>query len=542
MIKKATAVCLIILTVFLTLTSCGKSKEIIPIMSISSDPMCFDPQATDNDNAKNIIYNCFEGLVRLDENYNIVPGVAESWDISDDGLQYTFHLSEKSKWQLQDPQKKLFPKGYDFSKFGTVVTAADFEFALKRAISPETECSEAEKLFIIENAEAINNGKADISTLGVKAEGNNKLIIRLCQKNEDLLRLLTLPFAMPCKEEFFNLTHAKYGLGVRYTLCNGAYYIRTWLDDNYVTLGKVKEYSGSIKAKAASIYFYVNEDNASACEKVIQHSYDAAYVDSENVNIIDSNDNVKRVGKENVVYGLCLNCKSGILTNKNLRMALFSATKIYETEKIEGCSSVAEGLVPLCCRYGGKSYRDVAGNVRMPQYNEKEALRLWLKGLKEEELPKTEIRIICPSGFTETMQKVIQVWQRVFGTSITAKVTETEKEEISKNVESGNYVAAVTDIKADSAAVCDFLKIFTTGNKLNLPGYSNVNFDNSISSIYKEKINPVSEYKRLEQMLIDECIFYPIGNFSESVVFNKEINGMYMLPAGEGIIMTGSEK
>lgn len=87
----------------------------------SSEPGSLDPPLAQGTHESWILENCFEGLMTFDENGNLVEGMAESYEVSEDGLTYTFKLRDDITWSNGDP-----------------VTAHDFEYAWKRALDPET--------------------------------------------------------------------------------------------------------------------------------------------------------------------------------------------------------------------------------------------------------------------------------------------------------------------------------------------------------------------------------------------------------------------
>ena len=218
MFKRILSILLISVFLIGTFAACGDDDDISLIMPIASDPMCVDPQIAETDVAKTIVLNCYEGLVRLDEEYKIIPGVAESWTVSPDGLTYTFKLRQDTNWQLLKAYKDVLADENYMENFETAVTAYDFEFALRRAVDKTTDSPDAQKLYCIRNARAIHLGDAEKSSLGVKATDAFTLTITLERANPDFLRVLTLPLCMPCNEEFFNSTRAKYGLETKYNL------------------------------------------------------------------------------------------------------------------------------------------------------------------------------------------------------------------------------------------------------------------------------------------------------------------------------------
>lgn len=95
----------------------GKPKDQVFRMNLASEPPTLDPGLSQDNTSNTIINAVFEGLVRKGEDGTELPGVAESWDISEDGLKYVFHLRQDAKWSNGDP-----------------VTANDFEYAWKRVL------------------------------------------------------------------------------------------------------------------------------------------------------------------------------------------------------------------------------------------------------------------------------------------------------------------------------------------------------------------------------------------------------------------------
>ena len=127
--NKLRKICAVALTLALGMSvfaGCGKDDNSAKggrnlIYNLGADPETIDPTLNTASDAGTIIENAFEGLMRLDENEKAVPGVAEKMDVSDDKLEYTFHLRKNAKWSDGEP-----------------VTAKDFEFSWVRALTKET--------------------------------------------------------------------------------------------------------------------------------------------------------------------------------------------------------------------------------------------------------------------------------------------------------------------------------------------------------------------------------------------------------------------
>lgn len=521
----------------ISLCACGGSSEDILILPIESDPICLDPQVADSKEAKLMIANCFEGLVRLDKDYKIIPGVAESWEISKDGLTYTFKLRKDTHWKLLNSFEDVLPEGYK-DTYRTQVIAADFVYGISRALDPATQAGDAEKLFSIKNASAVNSGKQPTSALGISAQDDSTLVITLERADPDFLRILTLPVAMPCHEEFFKATHAKYCLDLKYTFCNGPFYLSRWAEDNTLSMYKNDEYKGNVKVNPDELYFYVNTEEASVVKKIRQRTYDCAFLSEAAKNELSDNDKLSNYSTENMIYGLCFNCSDSVLSDEDMRRALAMVTKTSELTA-NSDNAFTKGIVPDCVRYGENSYREAAGNVSGIAYNEQQALTLWKKGLKKLDITTAEVIITCAEENAPLMQQTIQNWQRVFSTSILAKVEVKTAEQISTMIYNTSYQVLYHKITTDSSTVTDTLKKFTSDSSSNIFGFADKNYDKTVNSI----ITTYSGAAKLngcvnaEKYILDKAVFLPMLGGSSYAVVNKGVDGLYFAPAFESVCM-----
>lgn len=521
----------------ISLCACGGSSEDILILPIESDPICLDPQVADSKEAKLMIANCFEGLVRLDKDYKIIPGVAESWEISKDGLTYTFKLRKDTHWKLLNSFEDVLPEGYK-DTYRTQVIAADFVYGISRALDPATQAGDAEKLFSIKNASAVNSGKQPTSALGISAQDDSTLVITLERADPDFLRILTLPVAMPCHEEFFKATHAKYCLDLKYTFCNGPFYLSRWAEDNTLSMYKNDEYKGNVKVSPDELYFYVNTEEASVVKKIRQRTYDCAFLSEAAKNELSDNDKLSNYSTENTIYGLCFNCSDSVLSDEDMRRALAMVTKTSELTA-NSDNAFTKGIVPDCVRYGENSYREAAGNVSGIAYNEQQALTLWKKGLKKLDITTAEVVITCAEENAPLMQQTIQNWQRVFSTSILAKVEVKTAEQISTMIYNTSYQVLYHKITTDSSTVTDTLKEFTSDSSSNIFGFADKNYDKTVNSI----ISTYSGAAKLngcvnaEKYILDKAVFLPMLGGSSYAVVNKGVDGLYFAPAFESVCM-----
>ncbi len=537
MIKKITAFIMICAVLICTFAACGDDDDIALIMPISSDPLCLDPQIAETDEAKLIIANCYEGLVRLNSDYEIIGGVAESWHVSDNGLTYTFNLRKGTNWQLLKSYSTVLDDDNYMENFKTQVTANDFRFALRRALDPITDSPDAEKLYCIKNARAIHSGNAKKEDLGVKVVDDYTLVITLERANPDFLRLLTLPICMPCNEEFFNATHAKYGLQLKYTFCNGPFYLARWAESNSLVMYKNEGYIGAEKVKPTAVYFNVNDDEESVVSKLKQLTYHTAFISDEAYHGLTDNKKIRFSVSENSVKGLAFNCADSVLSNADLRKALVMLINPDEIAKPEAALKKAEGIVPDCCRFANKSYTKASVTAAALEPDENAAFELWQKGLKALGTDSASVKIICTEEYSAQMQNAIQNWQRVLSTAIVAKVEVLSESDLNDAIKNDKFQIAVTEIKSETSTATDLLKNFTTENRKNIFNYSDPTYDKMFDEIINVKSGDdiLKSMKNAEQYLINNAVFCPLFTYGDYLAISSEAESIVPSPAFQSI-------
>ena len=153
---RATLAALAVSTVVVVGSAPSALAEIVLHRGNGSEPQTLDQAHTSIDVEANILKDLYEGLTVYDAGGKIIPGVADAWAVSEDGLTYTFQIRDAAKWSNGDP-----------------VTADDFVFSFRRIEDPKEAAGYANILYPIKNAEAINTAKEGaavaLDTLGVKA-------------------------------------------------------------------------------------------------------------------------------------------------------------------------------------------------------------------------------------------------------------------------------------------------------------------------------------------------------------------------------------
>jgi len=189
------------------------------ILLNGAEPQALDPAIISGQLEGRLCSALFEGLTRRNASGEIVPGVAERWDLSADGLAYTFHLRRNARWSNGDP-----------------VTAHDFAASWRRVLEPATASVYAEILFFIRNAEAYQTGKlADFSQVGIHALDDFTLRVELASPAAyfpDVAAFVTyLPVHLPTIER-----HGDRWTRPGHMVSNGAYRLRAWKINDRVEL------------------------------------------------------------------------------------------------------------------------------------------------------------------------------------------------------------------------------------------------------------------------------------------------------------------
>ena len=185
---------------------------------LGSDPESLDPHKARSIQAGDVLRDIGEGLLAYSPSGELIPGVAESWTVSDDGLTYTFKLRESARWSN-----------------GDALTADHFVYGLRRLVDPETAAFYAQMLGDIVNTGAIVAGERPPEELGVEAIDARTLVIRLERPVPFLLSLLTHPSAFPVHPPSIE-QHGDAFARPGNLVTNGAFVLEAWSPGSLVSL------------------------------------------------------------------------------------------------------------------------------------------------------------------------------------------------------------------------------------------------------------------------------------------------------------------
>ncbi len=192
--------------------------EVVLRRANGPEPDTLDPQRAEDETSREIIRDLYEGLVGETASGDLVPGAAESWEVSPDGLEWTFVLRPDGRWSNGEP-----------------VIAADFVAGLRRAVDPATANSSASLLAPLAGALEIIAGDRPPAALGADALDDRRLVLRLNSPTPYLLGLLTHPVTFPAHGPSLVEHGAQFARPGR-QVSNGAYRLDEWVVQSHVQL------------------------------------------------------------------------------------------------------------------------------------------------------------------------------------------------------------------------------------------------------------------------------------------------------------------
>lgn len=519
--RKSFCVFLAALLTLLCCVSCGKDtgegKSIV--FPLDNDPVYLDPQIAIDKGARDIINACFEGLVRLDENGEIVSGVAESWSISDDGKTYVFNLRSDATWYFPKTAAQLVnednKEGYEEK-----LTADDFVFAFRRALKKSTGAKDAECLLAIKNAEALMKGEISSEKLGVKAKGEGILEIKLSYPDGDFLKTLTKAICMPCNESFFELTKGRYGLSLQYIICNGPFYMGSWNTDNSITIKKNTHYHGDNEAVPQSVYFSINNELSSRPKKLASGTYDAVILDYDGYSQIKDVKNLTFKESKNKVWSLVFNCGDDYMKSLNARLAVLYG---FDTSLMEKSDNMSEKAVSLVAESTLSDEMLKKTKVGVPSYNVGKAEKYWEKALSELSVGAMSITIKCSTKNEKDIRAVLQNLQKAFGITCDVRVNPLEESELIQALESGDYQIAYAPITAPSDSALDYLRYAS-----DIAFYDNSEFDSVLKRIYKaQDSDKAGGIINAQEHLINNGVIVPLFSAKSYLAMGEGVENVY---------------
>lgn len=499
-----------------------------------------DPQQATDGTSFEVIADYTDGLMQMDADGKAVNAIAESYETSDDGLTWTFHLRQDAKWSN-----------------GTPVTAKDFVFGWQRAVDPDVASEYAYMLSDIgqvKNAQDIIDGKKDKSELGVTAVDDYTLKVELNAPVSYFLSLMYFPTYYPVNEEFFNTCADTFGTSPETTLSNGAFVL-----DQYEPaatefhLTKNPDYYDADKVSLTGLDYQVIQDSQQALMSFQNGELDMTLVNGDQVDQVKDDPAFKSIGAGYLWYVSPNMAKVPELANENIRKALTFAidrTAITEDVLKDGCKPTFTAVPPEFA--AGPDGSDFSADQEkfkdVCDSDAAKAAEYWQKGL--EELGETGFELEMVVDADDAPQKVATVlqeqWQTTLpGLTVTLKV-EPKKQRV-QDMQDGNYQLGLTRWGPDYADPMTYLGMWVTNNSNNYGLWSNADYDAIIAECTTGDLatDAQGRWNKLydaEQLVMNESVIFPLYTQCNAEMISTKVSGVEFHPVALNRVYKNAKK
>ncbi len=512
----------------LTLGACGSkasdsaSKQVLnwnesaelPTMDLSkaTDVVSFDT-----------LNNTMEGLYRLGKDSKIEPGLATKTKVSSDGLTYTFTLRKDAKWSNGDK-----------------VTAKDFVYSWRRTLDPKTNSQYAYLFEGIKNATDVMNGKKSTKEVGVKADGDYKLVVTLDKQIPYFKLLMGFPTFFPQNQKAVEKYGSKYGTASKYMCYDGPFNLTKWTGTNLSwSLKKSDNYWDKKNVKLDSINFKVNKSNSTAYNLYQSGKLDATSLSAEQAKQLKGQSGYT-VRQAASTFYFQYNQTKPEFQNKKIRQAISMAIDRKEfVNKVLGNGSIpSKGLVStgLATR-NGKDFADASYVKDGVTVNLAKAKKLWAEGLKE--IGKDSLTFGLLSDDTDAAKKTTEFIQSAIESNLKGAKVECANVPFKTRLNrtnQGQFDIVISAWGADFADPISFLDMFTSNNSYNAGKWKNAQYDKLIeASKSTDAGNSGKRWDDLvsaEKILIQEQGISPLYQQATAWMVKPKVKGVIYNSAG----------
>lgn len=463
-----------------------------------------------------------ECLYRDDENDVPQPAGAETVDISDDKLVYTFHLREDATWSNGDP-----------------VVATDYEFAWQQALNPEVASDYAYMLYFIHNAEPYFNGEVEWSEVGVKVIDDYTLEVTLDNPLPYATDLFAFPTLAPINQKFYEEVGAdKYATDAEYFCCNGMYELTEWSHNSQIVFQKREDYWNADAVGPDEIVYKIITDSQAGLNSYLSREIDYTDLDSgEVVQQAEAAGFEVGVKPARSSYYLIVNTEDEFMSNQNLRLALaYSIDKqalvdtVYQNDN-QPMTSFTPPAIMGAAGADGPTFQEALLEERGEMYpasGDLEKAQEYLQAALEElgcTVDELNLSIDCADdSLRRNCATFLQEqWRQNLGLeNITVNSMQTKQ--VSANRQSGDYCMSLGGWSPDYNDAINFLDLWVTDGGNNDSFWSNEEYDNLIAQATAEADEEVRQQYLFdaEEILAAEMPIIPLYWQCQNYSYNKD--------------------
>lgn len=470
--------------------------------AVNTLPTTLDPTKGQSIGDNEIQHAVTEGLTRNTAG-DVKPGIAESWDESEDGLTYTFHLRKDAKWSDGEP-----------------ITAADFEYSWKRLVNPETASPYAFIGDCLKNGQAIEQGKMDVEELGVKAVDDTTLEVTLEHPTSYFLSLIgSSGQYAPLRQDIVE----KYGTDFAATSEKNVYsgpFVMTSSEDNVWTFEKNDNYwdKDSINLDKCELNYVENTDT----QLSMYEAGDLDYVQVPTAYVSDYKDKADVFANGNVDF-CYINSKSDnpVLGNKNFRLALNYALNRNDYNKLANADTYTafNGLVFPGLQAKGTTYGEAydLNSYSYPLDGDQDKATEYLNAAMQELgiANASDITVEVVTTDADSSKRIVETlqeqWQNALG--INVKIRQVTYADIyGKVFPEHDYEIGYGGWGSDYDDPYSYLELFKGDSSYNYSQYENPEVDQLLTASQDEPDTDkrMDELNQVEQDILDDGAFVPL--------------------------------
>ena len=511
-----------------TAAAASDGDKVLNVM-VEVEVESLDPQVATDGTSFEVIANYTDGLTQMDADGAAIPAIAESWDVSEDGTVYTFHLRQDANWSNGEP-----------------VTADDFVFAWQRAVDPAL-ASEYNYMLSdigqVKNAAAIIAGEMDKSELGVKAIDSKTLEVTLEVPVSYFLSLMYFPTFYPVNQAFFEgLADGTFGTSPETVLSNGAFVLTSYEPAALsFSLTKNADYYDADKVQLDGLNYQVIKDSQQAYMSYQNGDLDIVMLSGDQVEQVEGDPELNITGAGYLWY-LTLNMHDvPALNNQNMRLALSNAVNRASIvgDVVKDGSVATYTAVPPQFAAGPDGsdfsadqtmFSDVCSDdtAKAAAYYEAAKAELGTDTFEFELLVEDQTE-------TQNVAAVIkdQVEKALPGVTLNIKV-EPKKQRVA-DIQDGNYEVCLTRWGPDYADPMTYLNMWITGCSNNYGLWSDAAYDAIIADCTTGAYVTDAEARwnamyDAEKIVMDQAVIVPLYTKANANMIKTGVEGIEFHP------------
>ncbi|WP_067141302.1 peptide ABC transporter substrate-binding protein [Oceanivirga salmonicida] len=515
--------------------SCGgtkeKANEKVAYFNAVAEGRSFDPQILTDGFTMNIHGFLTEGLTDTLPDGTVIPRQAKSWEISEDGLTWTFHLRDDIKWSD-----------------GSNVVADDFINGWERALSPEIASEYAFILFPIKNAEKYTKGEVTLEEVGFKAIDDKTIEVKLEYVTPYFDSLVSFITYSPAKRDFVKEKGADYALELDALLYNGPFVLTTWEHNNKLIVERNDNYYDKENVKLDKVIIKYIKDESSSLNAFKNGELDFTKLSSEEATKYLEDSRLKKLNLARTAY-IAYNTTNEAFKNENIRRAFsLSINKEGLVKSVfRDLKVVSNTLTPANTGIKGvkEDFVKEVGKA-FDSYNPEKAKEYLAKGLKElglEKLPKLTLLIDDRYSDNRKIGATIQEdIRKSIGVDVEVEMI-TFKERLART-KALNHDFVLNSWGADYQDPMTFLDLMASFNGNNVTGFKDENYDGLIKKATEtpDRAKRIGYLIEAEKYLADKMPILPLYQELELFLFNENLTGVELSPFGVRIRLNNADK